>query len=243
MAQGNSRTAHIDSPVTLTLAALSAAVFLADLLFALPLSDLAFSCPGSLSSPAFNFASPVDYVRLIVWPLGFRTPCSFFACLIFVLLLSPQVENRWGSPVFALMVLASSLVGGVFTAAFSPASISGLSAVVFMALILTSQDKRQLPASHIAAFVAFACFEFFSQHTSQEVSFWQGRIPFFIELAAGVAGSLYGFFCSPKKSTKKAAPKKPAAPRKRKTTPKADDVTAERCDTDETAVYETPPVL
>ena len=233
MAYTNSRTPRIDSAVTLVLVALSALVFLADLLFDLPLSERAFSCPGGLASPAFNFAAPLDYVRLIVWPLGFRTPCSFFACLIFVLLLAPQVENRWGSMVFILMVLASCLVGGAFTAAFSPASLQGLSGVVFMVLILTTIDKKQLPASHIAAFVSFACFEFFTPRASQAAGFWHERIPFFIELAAGVAGSLYGFFCVPKKSAaKKATPKRAAVPRKRKVPPKEADVTAERYDTD-----------
>ena len=243
MAQRTSRKTHIDAPVTLALAAASTLVFLLDTLFALGLSEHVFSCHGGLSSPPFNFALPLDYVRLVLHPLGFRTPTSFLTCLIAVLLLAPIVENRWGSAVFALMLLASTLVGGAFTAAFSPASLQGLSGVVFMTLILVATDKKTLPASHIAAFVAFACFEFFTPRASQAVGFWQGRIPFFIELASGVAASLYGFFCSPqKKGTPKAAPKKAAAPRKKKAAPVL-DVTADPFDAGETVLDGTPPVL
>ena len=242
MAQITSRKTHIDAPVTLILAAASAIVFLVDLFFDTDLSEYVFSCHGGLSSPAFNFASPADYVRLILHPLGFRTPTSFLLCLITVLLLAPQVENRWGSAVFALMLLASTLVGGAFTAAFSPAALSGLSGVVFMTLILAATDKKTLPASHIAAFVAFACFELFTPRESQAVGFWQGRIPFFIELAAGVAASLYGFFCSPKKRVaSKSSPKKAAAPRKKKAAPVL-DVTGEHYDADETIIADTPSI-
>lgn len=242
MAQGTSRKTHIDAPVTLVLAAASTVVFLLDTVFALTLSENIFSCHGGLSSPAFNFALPLDYVRLILHPLGFRTHTSFLLCLIVVLLLAPQVENRWGSAVFALMLLASDLVGGTFTAAFSPAALSGLSGVVFMTLILAATDKKTLPASHIAAFVAFACFEFFTPRSSQAVGFWQGRIPFFIELASGVAASLYGFFCSPQKRVApKAAPKKATAPRKKKAAPVV-DVTSEHYDAGETVLDGTPSI-
>ena len=165
MAKKNSLKVVFDSPVVLVFSVVSAAVFVADLILKLNVSEKIFECHGAKSVPAFDFKSALDYVKLVIYPLGGTNSTSFFLNTGFILLLGPVLEERYGSVMLALMIFITSLVGGVLTACVSTFGISGCGGIVFMMIILSVLSvfiKKQLPVSWVFIFALYLAFSLFS---------------------------------------------------------------------------------
>lgn len=195
-----------DSPVVILFASLSVAIFLLDVFFpdAKPVEKF-FVCHGAKSSVAFNFKSPLDYLRMFTYAFGCAGWNSFFVNLLAVLLIGPSLEERYGSPILALMIFISVLVGGVLCACISPYEIRGASGIVFMMIVLcslTTLMKKQILVSWIFVFAFYFWFEFYQDFPAEKISFveiLQQKVPVFISLISGICGSLFGFFVAPKK--------------------------------------------
>ena len=70
--------------------------------------------PGSAKCPVpFNFKSVLDYVKLFTHVLGHVSWGHVMGNLSFILLLGPLLEERYGSPMLALMMTVTALVTGV----------------------------------------------------------------------------------------------------------------------------------
>lgn len=219
MGKKNSLKVVFDSPVVLVFSFVSAAIFAADLIFKLNISEKVFECHGAKSVPAFDFKSAMDYARLVIYPFCSVNATSFFFNIAFVLLLGPVLEERYGSLMLALMIFITSLVGGVITACVSTFGISGCGGIVFMMIILSVLSvfiKKQLPVSWIFIFILYLAFSLaVGKKNSSFVSFMNENIPVFIQLASGICGSLFGFFVCPKKRSSQVQKKqqeKTAAP-------------------------------
>lgn len=215
-----------DSPVTLTFVLLSTLILALDS-FALKgfLTTNIFICHGSKAVgniAAFDYKNFLDYLRLFTHILGSSGWQSLLANSTFILLLGPTLEERYGSPILLLMIVLTSLVGGVLNACLVPFFESGSQSIVFMMICLaaiTAFSKKEIPLSWIIVFVLYfalklcSSYSDFSSSSSAPFSlsstssgkkldfieFLTLNLNTFTSLAAGIVGSLFGFLVSPKK--------------------------------------------
>lgn len=215
-----------DSPVTLTFVLLSTLILALDS-FALKgfLTTNIFICHGSKAVgniAAFDYKNFLDYLRLFTHTLGSSGWQSLLANSTFILLLGPTLEERYGSPILLLMIVLTSLVGGVLNACLVPFFTSGSQSIVFMMICLaaiTAFSKKEVPLSWIIVFALYfalklcssysdfsnsnsASFSFSSTSGGKKIDFIEFltlNLNTFTSLAAGIVGSLFGFLVSPKK--------------------------------------------
>ncbi|MBO4404034.1 MAG: rhomboid family intramembrane serine protease [Treponema sp.] len=197
-----------DSPVTLAFTFLCALVFLLDtFVFKDKIILSYFTCRASSTGagvPAFDFASPLDYARLILHVFGSASWLPFFLNTGLILVFGPVLEERYGSVILTVMMTTSCVVSGVLTACMGPCAVTGQEALVYMMIFLsliTAFTKKIFPLSSIFIFLLFTGYEFFVHfESSHEII---NAVPVCIDLIAGVVGSLFGYLVSPKKRAAK----------------------------------------
>ena len=206
-----------DAPATLTFAFICVILFAADtFLLKGALSKNYLCSPTTASgSAAFQASSPLSYLRLVLYSFGAASASTLVCNMIFVLLLGPSMEERYGTVVIAIMMTVCILFSGVLTACFSKTSLTGCSAVIFMMIFLNSfvsLSKKKIPVSFVVVFFLFIFREIFELGA---VSVAEG-IKIIINIAGGLCGSLFAFLTSPKaKSSRKADSEKADIPEKK----------------------------
>ena len=212
----NSLHLSYNAPITLTFSILCILIFAADtFILKGKLISAAFTCPGKIGSAvAFNFKSPVDYVKLFTHIFGSTDWTSLFLNLSFILLLGPTLEERYGSPIVALAIAVVALLTGVVNVCLLSATITGSSAVVLLMIILATVaflDKKQMPLTFLFVLILYLAYEMYSAvkgnslFTKTFYSFLKLNTSTFVDLVGGICGSLFGFLVAPKKprTTKK----------------------------------------
>ncbi|MCR5724971.1 MAG: rhomboid family intramembrane serine protease [Treponema sp.] len=191
-----------NAPVTLTFAILCAAILLLnEALLEKSLIPAIFTAPGNVKSPSpFDWQNPLDYLRLFTHVLGHSDWNHLIGNMSFILLLGPLMEERYGSPAIALMMIITALVTGVLNACLIPSSLLGASGIAFMLIILSSLstiEKNVIPVSFLLVLGIYITREFL--HADK-----LDNIATFAHIASGLCGSLFGFMAAPKK---KASPR------------------------------------
>lgn len=196
-----------NSPVVLTFCMLCAIILLLDktILINKNFIEGIFSVPGgSRADVPFNVKSVLDYFRLITHVFGHADWTHLAGNLTFILLLGPLLEERYGSPMIALMMIVTALVTGVLNACFMPAPLFGASGIAFMLIILasfTSISKNEVPLSFILVFIVFLGSEIFGKGDKTHISV-------LAHVVGGLCGSLFGFMIAPKAKNAKPSKKK-----------------------------------
>ncbi len=86
-----------------------------------------------------SWADPLTWIRLFTHVLGHSGMTHLINNMAYILLLGPQLEERYGWKVLLLVILATALVTGLVHALFSPGTmLLGASGVVFAFILLTS---------------------------------------------------------------------------------------------------------
>ena len=203
-----------DSPVTICFALALLFLFALDT-FALGGKLLAgvLTCPGGKESvPSFNFSALQDYVKLLLHSLGCLSWNAVFFNGTLLLILSPELEERYGSAMLLLMIAISSLVSGVLNACFSSSPVTGQTCIIFMMIFLagmTELAKKNVRLSRIFVLIFYLIFELYSVYkgsrpgaggqTNAILNFFKANSITFVSLAGGFFGSFIGFLASPKK--------------------------------------------
>ena len=211
-----------NSPVILTFCLVCAIILLLDKTVLVSKNFIAgiFSVPGGFRAEVpFNSKSVLDYIRLIIHVFGHADWTHLAGNLTFILLLGPLLEERYGSPMIALMMTVTAFVTGVLNACFMLTPLFGASGIAFMLIILasfTSISKNEVPLSFILVFIVFLGSEIFSGGDKTNISV-------VAHVAGGLCGSLFGFMIAPK--AKNAKPS-----RKKKSESESEDVKLEDID-------------
>ncbi len=207
-----------DSKLVLIFAATCSVLFIFDASTSKTnLGQILFTCPGNRDSfvKAFNFFSPADYLKIILYAFGHSDVQEFFANLAILLLLGPVLEERYGSKMLALMAGTSTLVTGVLCASLSPISLSGSSQIVFMMIFLTflsEWKKRNIKISWTALLCVYTFLEIsvnleskiiFGKEHSMAAIFLIKNTPILFYLVGASAGGIFGFLVQPKESSPK----------------------------------------
>lgn len=214
MAKKSSYKFVVDAHVSLIFCMVCTLVFILDSFFLKgKMTESVFTCPGAKGAvPAFNFKAPLDYLRMFLFCLGNASWEEFFFFVAVILLLGPAMETRYGPQMFGLMAFISIFVSGVMTACISPYAVTGPASLVFTLVILSSLqefNKRKIPASWAGLLVAAVCAELFfnskNRNASGFVQVMTFGIPVFIQMIAGICGSIFGFLVLPKKRSTRSA--------------------------------------
>ncbi len=211
-----------DAPATLTFAFVCIILFVLDaFVFKQKLTSLILTSPvnggaagvsgGALgvagaaaSNLAFSASNPLSYLRLFSYALGAASGEILVCNMIFVLLLGPSMEERYGTVVIAIMIFVSALFSGVLNACFCKIPLNGCEAIIFMMIFLNSfvsLSKKKIPFSFVLVFILFVLKGVFAADFKTASS---TAIQIIINIAGGLCGSLFAFLTSPKaKAAKK----------------------------------------
>ena len=126
------RKIHYNAPVTLTFALLAFGVLILGILTGDRSTFLLFSVHRG--SPA----DPLFYVRLFGHVLGHAGWDHYFSNFLLILLLGPQLEDRYGSKTLLLMMAGTALTTGLLHVALFNTTVLGASGIVFMMIMLSA---------------------------------------------------------------------------------------------------------
>ena len=121
-----------NSPVIITYLALSLIACFLNFISHGKSNKLLFT---SYRSSIFN---PLTYIRLFTHSIGHIDLTHLIHNFLFILLIGPMIEEKYGSINLLVMLLITSLVIGLFNTIFSNYSITGASGNVYMLITLSS---------------------------------------------------------------------------------------------------------
>ena len=187
MYSGNKKGLRLsfNAPVTLTFVALCVVVRLVGILTNSKSDYLVFSVGGS------SFTEPLTYVRLFTHVLGHAGWDHLLNNMMYILLLGPMIEEKYGARNTVLVILATAVVTGLIHMLVSPRTLLlGASGVVFAFILISSitvREDRTIPVTFILVAVLYL---------GQQV--WQGitskdDVSQLTHIAGGAVGSVFGF--------------------------------------------------
>lgn len=177
-----------NAPTTLVFA-LAATVVQLSTMYVFPgLAEAWFSAP-----PAghFQWNDLGDYFRLFSHVIG-HDPSSWDHLLgnfMFILMLGPMLEEKYGSQLLLVMLIVTALVTGILNALFFSTALMGASGVVFMMILLgsfTNIKAGEIPLTFFVIVTLYLFKEVFN-------AFQENDISEFAHILGGIMGSVFGF--------------------------------------------------
>ena len=114
----------------------------------------------SYRSSPFN---PLTYIRLFTHSIGHVDLSHLIHNFLFILLIGPMIEEKYGSINLIVMLLITSLVIGLFNTIFSNYSITGASGNVYMLIVLSSFSnitEGKIPITLVLILIFYVLSEF-----------------------------------------------------------------------------------
>ena len=114
----------------------------------------------SYRSSPFN---PLTYIRLFTHSIGHVDLSHLIHNFLFILLIGPMIEEKYGSINLLIMLLITSLVIGLFNTIFSNYSITGASGNVYMLIVLSSFSnisEGKIPITLVLILIFYVISEF-----------------------------------------------------------------------------------
>ena len=191
----------IDSYVSIAFVAISLIILLCDLF--LSKGKIAAFLASPVLAPEnninqFNVTSIKSYFQMIFYVFAPSDVNVLIPSLIFIMLLGPTLEDRYGITVIGVMIFICALFSGVLNACFCKNSLTGPSCIVYMMIFLNiffSLIKKKIPLSFVIIFILLIVKDVLSDG---------GLITLIINICGGLCGSLIAFLASPKvRATKK----------------------------------------
>ena len=191
----------IDSYVSIAFVAISLIILLCDLF--LSKGKIAAFLASPVLAPEnninqFNVTSIKSYFQMIFYVFAPSDVNVLIPSLIFIMLLGPTLEDRYGITVIGVMIFICALFSGVLNACFCKNSLTGPSCIVYMMIFLNiffSLIKKKIPLSFVIIFILLIVKDVLSD---------SGLITLIINICGGLCGSLIAFLASSKvRATKK----------------------------------------
>lgn len=177
-----------NAPVVLGYVMLCAAVLLAAE-FVSPLTLWYVSLP-----PSPDLSDPATWLRLVTHVAGHADFDHFAANAVYLLLLGPMVEARYGSLTLLACLLATAAATGLAAALLTGSGILGASGVVFMLIAMssvTSLRRGDIPLTFVLVTAIFLWRELAEASPGDGVSHLG-------HLVGGGCGAALAFFLAPR---------------------------------------------
>lgn len=148
------------------------------------------------SSPA----NPLTYLRFFTHVLGHAGWSHYIGNMMYILLLGPMLEEKYGSVKILEVILTTALITGLLNYFLFPGvALCGASGVVFAFILLTSFtgfNEGEIPLT-----VILVAFIFIGQQVYEGV-FLQDNVSNLSHIAGGLVGAVIGYNLNKKKSRK-----------------------------------------
>lgn len=172
-----------NAPVILTFTLIATAVMIIDGIFGSFTSAL-FAFRGT-----FDFAAPLDYVRLFSYTMGHANWPHLMGNFAIILLIGPILEEKYGSTDLLFMMGVTALVSSSLSILFFDNGGLGASGIVFMLIMLSSFANFRsgtIPMTFILVALLYL---------GEEVvrAFSNDNISQFGHIVGGIVGGLFGF--------------------------------------------------
>ena len=137
----------------------------------------------------FNYKVALEYPRLFLHPIGHAGWDHLFNNMLFILLLGPITEEKYGSQRLLFMILITALLTAVLNILFFKTGLHGASGIVFMLIMLVSFANfrnGKIPITFILILVLFVGKEVIESIKDDNISQ-------FAHIIGGLCGSFFGF--------------------------------------------------
>lgn len=179
-----------NAPVVLSIVFLSLFV-----LFIGKIPGIGDSISGWFASPShMDFTSLRDWFRSFSWVFGHANWPHFLHNMLFIVLLGPMIEEKYGSSALLKMILITAVITALINAVVMPlfgtrASIVGMSGIVFMMVLLSSMVNfrhGEIPMTFLIVAVLY-----FGKELTSIIQ--QDNVSQYAHIMGGVIGSIFGF--------------------------------------------------
>ena len=174
-----------NAPATLSFVGLCVAVQLLSLLTGGRSTRAVFSVYRA------SLLDPLTYVRCVAHVLGHAGWDHLLGNMMYILLLGPMIEEKYGTANTVLVILVTAVVTGVIHMAVSPGTmLLGASGVVFAFILISSitvREDRTIPVTFILVAVLYL-----GQQVYQGL-FTRDDVSQLTHIAGGAVGSVLGF--------------------------------------------------
>ena len=143
----------------------------------------------SYRSSIFN---PLTYVRLFTHSIGHKDLTHLIHNFLFILLVGPMIEEKYGSINLIVMFLITSLVIGLFNTIISNYVITGASGNVYMLIVLSSFSnitEGKIPLTLILILIFYVISEIKDSVTGANKGVYHGG-----HLLGALCGIAFGFY-------------------------------------------------
>ena len=174
-----------NSPVILTYVLLCCGVLVLDMLTGGKSTGLCFCVYRSSLSDALT------YVRLFGHVLGHADWQHFLNNVLYLLIVGPAVEEKYGSRNLLIAMMVTAFVSGAAHLVLAPGSaLLGASGIVFMLIFLTSLSGMK--KGHIPLTLILVAFFYLGQELYDAI-FVQDGISQMTHIIGGLCGTVLGF--------------------------------------------------
>lgn len=143
------------------------------------------------SSYKSSLLNPLTYVRLFTHILGHSDWKHFSNNFLYILLIGPMIEEKYGTLNLLVMILITAAVIGIINNIVSDKRILGASGIVFMLIMMSSFvniQEGKIPITLILIFLFYIVNEII------EGIFKKDDISHFGHIIGAVCGCLFGFY-------------------------------------------------
>lgn len=179
------RRITFNSPVVLTFVFLCVGVMAASILTMGASNQLLFM---TYHSP---LSSPLTFVRFFTHVLGHSGWSHLIGNMMYVLLLGPMLEEKYGSRAIIEVILITGLVTGLVNYFLFPGiALCGASSVVFAFILMTSFTSFR--EGEIPLTVILVAFVFIGQQVYEGI-FLQDNVSNLSHIVGGIVGAIAGY--------------------------------------------------
>ena len=180
-----------NAPVTLAFAALCVVARLIDMLTKGEANLLLFSVYRA------PLTDPLTYVRCVCHVLGHASWSHLIGNMMYILLLGPMIEEKYGSKNTAVVILTAAVVTGAVNMLLFPRTmLLGASGVVFAFILISSvtvREDRTIPVTFILVALLYLGQQVYEGITVKD------NVSQMTHIAGGAVGSVLGFVLGKRK--------------------------------------------
>ena len=143
------------------------------------------------SSYRSSLLNPLTYLRFITYIFGHKDWNHFINNFLYILLIGPMIEEKYGSINLIYMILITAGVSSIINFIFSKNRILGASGIVFMLIVLSSFVN--FSAGKIPITLVLICLFYIIKEIKDGLLKKDG-ISHFGHLMGAICGCIFGFY-------------------------------------------------
>lgn len=137
------------------------------------------------------FFNPLTYICMFTHILGHENWTHFRNNFLYILLIGPLIEEKYGSMNLLVMIAITAFVTGIVNCIVSKKRILGASGIVYMLILLSSLVNFQ--SGHIPVTLVLVCL-FYVVGEIRDGLFKKDSVSHLGHIIGAVCGFIYGFY-------------------------------------------------